>query len=133
MTTLSVWLRFMELKERLKQLIDERGLSQTQVARMAGLSTAGVCNIISGRRTPRHGTLTKLANSLGVPIEDLSENPEATLPRPVQRFFLYDWPNLPDRDKDLLLSLIRLLERANHKRQYTAPAVSPAVVHARSR
>lgn len=120
----------MELKDRLKQLMDERGLSQTQVAGRAGLSTTEVSRVLSGRHIPRWATLVKFANAFGVPIEELSENPELTLPRPVQRFFLHDWPNLPAKDKDTLLALLGLLERANYKRQYTAPAVSPAVAHA---
>jgi len=130
MTTLSIWLKAMELKERLKNLIDERGLSQKQLAGMIGVSAAEVSYILSGRHIPKWATLVKFANALGVPVEELSENPEVTLPKPVQRFFLNDWPKLPEKDKEFLLAMLGLLERANHKRQYTAPAVSPAVAHA---
>jgi putative transcriptional regulator len=49
----------------------QKGMSQAQVARLAGVSQAYVSHIELGRRTPRLPLALRLAAALGQPIEAL--------------------------------------------------------------
>ncbi|MEQ9371355.1 MAG: helix-turn-helix transcriptional regulator [Coleofasciculus chthonoplastes F3-SA18-01] len=67
-----------------KQLLDEKKLSQRQFAKQAGLEPAYVSKLVNGRITePRQETCCKIANGLGIAQQDLLEqiaqysNPEA--------------------------------------------------------
>ena len=60
--------------ERLTQLRRRRGLTQAQLARLAGLTQQGICLLEQGKRRPLLETCQKLANALEVdPVELLKE------------------------------------------------------------
>lgn len=62
-----------KLRERLAELREERGWSQAELARLAGLSSTTVSRIESGDRVDtRWDTIMKLASALGVEPEDLT-------------------------------------------------------------
>lgn len=58
--------------ERVKAVRTARALSQADLAQLAGVRTATVSEIESGRRTPRPSTIRALARALGVPPERLT-------------------------------------------------------------
>lgn len=68
-----------ELKERVKRLRSEAGLSQVALANLAGLSVKMIKDIENGRRGGSVSTMQALARSFEIPLEDLvgKENPEA--------------------------------------------------------
>ncbi len=57
--------------KRLSQLRLEQGLSQSELARRAGLAPSAINNLEHGRRWPRETTLHKLAAGLNVPTAEL--------------------------------------------------------------
>lgn len=57
---------------KVKKLREELGLSQEKLARLADVSTNTIINIESGKQqNPTIETIKKIANALGVSIEDL--------------------------------------------------------------
>ncbi len=50
---------------------DWRGLSQTELARRSGVNRTQIADIEAGRKTGSVATLKKLADALGVAIDDL--------------------------------------------------------------
>lgn len=56
------------ISERVKYLRDLRKLSQTELAKLSGVSQATVAQIESGRKDPSVTTLKKLAKALDVTI-----------------------------------------------------------------
>jgi len=63
--------------ERLQALLAEKGWSATKLSTMAGLGKGAVNDLLtSPDRTPREGTLAKLARTLGVDREYLSGESE---------------------------------------------------------
>lgn len=54
------------LGSNIKRIRGLRGLTQAQLAEIAGLSTIGISNIETGTRHPRPGTLEAIAKALGV-------------------------------------------------------------------
>ncbi len=66
----------MEIGKRIRELREERGLTQREVARRAGLTPSGVGFIEHGQtRKPSVETVMAIARALGVPVEELLEEP----------------------------------------------------------
>ncbi len=88
----------MDIGKRIRELREERGLSQREVARRAGLTPSGVGFIEHGQtRKPSVETVMAIARALSVPVEELLEKPAVPLgesPPPV----LDPWAMLAERD-----------------------------------
>jgi transcriptional regulator with XRE-family HTH domain len=66
----------MDIGKRIRALREERGLTQREVARRAGLTPSGVGFIEHGQtRNPSAETVVSIARALGVPVEELLEEP----------------------------------------------------------
>jgi transcriptional regulator with XRE-family HTH domain len=70
----------MDIGKRIRDLREERGLTQREVARRAGLTPSGVGFIEHGQtRKPSAETVVAIARALGVPVKELLEEPVAPL------------------------------------------------------
>lgn len=70
--------------ETLRELRRRRGLSQKDLAKKSGIGQDSISGIESGRHEARPSTLRRLAEALGVEVEDLfreSEAPKAIAPQ----------------------------------------------------
>jgi transcriptional regulator with XRE-family HTH domain len=66
----------MDIGKRIRDLREERGLTQREVARRAGLTPSGVGFIEHGQtRKPSAETVVAIARALGVPVKELLEEP----------------------------------------------------------
>src|SRR5215210_3913648 len=66
----------MDIGKRIRDLREERGLTQREVARRAGLTPSGVGFIEHGQtRNPSAETVMAVARALGVPVEELLREP----------------------------------------------------------
>src|SRR5215203_4028202 len=68
----------MGIGERIRELRGERGWSQREVARRAGLAPNSVALVERGERTPSATTVEKIAHALGVDPGELFKPPKAT-------------------------------------------------------
>lgn len=59
--------------ERLKELIDKKGISQKELAEKVGCTNAAISRYIKGNRVPRAGVLTKIAIVLDTTSDYLLE------------------------------------------------------------
>lgn len=62
---------FQELGSRIATLRKDRGLTQTQLGEMIGVSQQQVVSFEKGRRKVPVSALPKLSKALGVPVEEL--------------------------------------------------------------
>lgn len=61
------------LSERIQYAMDKRDLTQADISRMTGLSTAVLSQIISGKTTnPTFEKVLKIADALNVPLDYLA-------------------------------------------------------------
>jgi transcriptional regulator with XRE-family HTH domain len=69
--------------QRLYELRSKRGLTQEGVARRAGVTLGALRNWEKGRRTPSFEMAIKLADALGVSLDELAgrEPPKASKPK----------------------------------------------------
>lgn len=61
----------MEINDKIKELMIAAGLSQKELAEKASITEASMSKYLSGGRTPRIDVVVKLANALGVSVNDL--------------------------------------------------------------
>lgn len=64
----------MELKERIKMLMEERHLNQKDLANHSGITEASMSKYLSGERTPRIDVIVNIANALHVTVDELIGN-----------------------------------------------------------
>ena len=59
------------LANRIRELRDQRGISQEELAHRAGLSRTGMGFLETGKRWPRLDTLMKVADGLNITVDEL--------------------------------------------------------------
>jgi transcriptional regulator with XRE-family HTH domain len=69
------------LANRIKELRDQKGISQEELAHRAGLSRTGMGFLETGKRWPRLDTLMKVADGLNIPLNELLKG----LHKPIRR------------------------------------------------
>lgn len=62
----------MELKDRISGIRKYKGLTQAGLAQKIGMTTRAIQNYESGNRIPKSAVLEKIAEGLGVTIDDLA-------------------------------------------------------------
>jgi transcriptional regulator with XRE-family HTH domain len=58
--------------ERIRELRERKAYGQAELARAVGLTPTSLWAIEAGRHAPRPATLRKIAEALGVPVEELT-------------------------------------------------------------
>lgn len=64
----------MEIKDRIKMLMEERNLTQKELANLSSITEASMSKYLSGERTPRIDVIVNLANALHVTTDELIGN-----------------------------------------------------------
>jgi transcriptional regulator with XRE-family HTH domain len=64
----------MGFKERLKRMRVEAGLTQAALAARAGLASATIGHLETGKRSPAWETVQRLCNALGVSCETMRDD-----------------------------------------------------------
>ena len=59
------------LANRIRELRDQKGISQEELAHRAGLSRTGMGFLETGKRWPRLDTLMKVADGLNITLDEL--------------------------------------------------------------
>lgn len=63
------------ISHRLKQILSDRGLTATELSRMSDVRVSFIYDVLSGKsQNPSIITLSKIANSLAIPLNELSGN-----------------------------------------------------------
>jgi transcriptional regulator with XRE-family HTH domain len=118
--------------KKIRALMAERGISQVELAKKAGLNKVHLNQILTGKKVNlRHATLEKIANALGVNVADLFISPLERLPeqkteaenaeplndrtKKAQHFFRAK--DVPEEDKEIIEKLIELHEERAKKRR----------------
>jgi transcriptional regulator with XRE-family HTH domain len=60
-----------DFAKRLEALLEERGMTQLELAARVGVTRAAMSRYVSGDREPRFVTLVRIAEELDVRVEDL--------------------------------------------------------------
>lgn len=65
------------LSERIQYAMDQRGMSQADLARVTGMTTSNIAYIVNGRtKDPRLSSVVSIAQALDVPLAYLAGSVE---------------------------------------------------------
>ena len=64
------------LGQAIRQLRDERGLKQKELARAADMDVTAISHIERGRSNPAWGTVKRIATALDVPVSEVAARAE---------------------------------------------------------
>ncbi len=104
--------------DQLKAAREQRGLSQTELAKLTGLQPSAISHFETGNRSPSFDNLKRLANALGVSIDYLlgrSAVPDVATPKAEQIF--RDFSKMTARDQETLAQMAAFLARKNADRE----------------
>jgi transcriptional regulator with XRE-family HTH domain len=68
------------LGRAIRQLRDERGLKQKELARAADMDVTAISHIERGRSNPAWGTVKRIATALDVPVSEVAARAEQLRP-----------------------------------------------------
>ena len=63
----------MGIKNRLKEIIDERGLKQTWLAKQIGIDRSTLSSVVANKKSTNLETAMRIAKVLGLRMEDIFE------------------------------------------------------------
>ena len=111
----------MEFSEWLQNEMDNRGLSQNKVAKMAGISQGAIAHIINGRRNPGVDVCEGIAYAFKLPPEYVFRKAGLLPPvrdrNPTDDELLYLFDQLSENEQDDILGWIRLKVEQNKKKK----------------
>ena len=69
----------MKLNDRIKMIMEEKGLTQKELSQMANITVASMSKYLSGDRTPRIDVIVNIANALEVSVDSLLGGANSTI------------------------------------------------------
>lgn len=101
----------MDTKERIRQLMNERGWSEYRLAIASGLSQSTVANIFNRNTTPSVTTLESICAGFGITMAQFfAEGHMVELTEEQQEMFV-TWSSLSREQKNVLQQLIRVMKQ----------------------
>lgn len=108
----------------LKQLKD-RNISQSELARLAGISKGTISNLINGTRGAGQDSLSAIAHALKLPPELVFEKagilPTKPELSPIKRALIHLTQDLPDSDLEMVIALLEQRSEYYKKHPQTKP------------
>lgn len=97
----------MNIKDRILQLMKERGWTMYRLAKETGLPTSTLSNMIKRSTTPTMSTVKTLCDGFGISLSQFFwDGTEAVLLTEEQKLFFADWASLTVTQKDIITKII---------------------------
>ena len=104
----------MEFNTRLAEILEEKGIRQAELSRKTGLATSLISNYITGKTSPSLDYALKIANALGITLDDMVGRKRSSLSK-VQRALLADFDSLNDEGQSVLTVVLNSLKVSHGK------------------
>lgn len=106
------------LTSRIKQKMEQLGVNQAKLAKMAGITPGALSQILSKDRTPSTGVIIKLAKALGESVDYLVGKAEETaidalLQDSDTQLLFRGFSGLSSDDKEKIVEMIEFLKSRN--------------------
>lgn len=105
----------MDVNQRIRQLLDERGWSEYRLAKNCGLPQPTFTSIFRRNSIPSITTLERICSGFGITLSEFfAEGDMAELTPDLQEVFEH-WRALTDEQKSAILIMLRVLHNKNDK------------------
>ena len=97
----------MDTNERLRQLLEERGITTYKLSQLSGLSNTTLANVFKRNTVPSISTLQAICNGFGITLSQFFAEGEIVELTPELKELFDCWVNLTVEQKTALLNLIK--------------------------
>ena len=101
----------MDVHERLRQLLNERGWTEYRLAKNSGLSESTIANIFKRNTVPSLPTLEAICNGLGITLSQFFADREMVELTPELKLIFDDWVNLTVEQKQAAHQMLKAMRR----------------------
>lgn len=102
----------MDVLERLRGLLDERGWTEYRLAKECGLSESTIANIFRRNSVPSITTLESICNGFGITLSQFFAEGDMVELTPQAKELFDNWVTLTPEQKNAVLTMVRTF---NHK------------------
>ena len=102
----------MDVLERLRVLLDERGWTEYRLAKECGLSESTIANIFRRNSVPSITTLESICNGFGITLSQFFADVDMVELTPQAKELFDNWVTLTPEQKNAVLTMVRTF---NHK------------------
>ena len=102
----------MDVLERLRGLLDERGWTEYRLAKECGLSESTIANIFRRNSVPSITTLESICNGFGITLSQFFADGDMVELTPQAKELFDNWVTLTPEQKNAVLTIVRTF---NHK------------------
>lgn len=102
----------MDAKERIRQLMQERGWSEYRLAVASGLSQSTIANIFNRNTMPSVPTLESICNGFGITLAQFFADGNLVELSAEQQEMFVAWSGLTKEQKDALSILIKVMKKS---------------------
>ena len=101
----------MDINERIRALMNDRGWTPYRLAKESGLSDATVGNIFRRNTVPSMGTLESICRGLKITLSQFFAEGETVELTPELKELFEDWVNLTSDQKDAVRHMMKTMRR----------------------
>jgi transcriptional regulator with XRE-family HTH domain len=102
----------MDVNQRIKHLMDERGWTPYRLAKESNLSDATVGNLFRRNTVPSTPTLEAICNGLGITLSQFFAEGDMVEVTPELKELFDDWAVLSTDQKEILRQIIKGMKKA---------------------
>ena len=99
----------MDVLERLRRLLDERGWTEYRLAKNSGLSESTIANIFKRNTVPSLPTLEAICKGLGITLSQFFADGEMVEVTPELKSLFDSWVNWTPEQKSLAAQLLKAM------------------------
>ena len=97
----------MDVLERLRGLLDERGWTEYRLAKECGLSESTIANIFRRNSVPSITTLESICNGFGITLSQFFADGDMVELTPQAKELFDNWVTLTPEQKNAVLTMVR--------------------------
>jgi transcriptional regulator with XRE-family HTH domain len=99
----------MDTNERLRQILDERGLTTYKMSELSGLSHTTLANVFKRNTVPSISTLQAICNGFGITLSQFFAEGDMVEMTPELKQLFEGWVNLNPKQKAAVLQMIEAM------------------------
>lgn len=103
----------MDAKLRIRQLMEQKNISEYRLAKLSGLSQSTISNIFVRNTVPSIPTIEAICEGLGISMSQFfaKENENIVYLTPEQKHFFDDWAALTKEEKEVIEKIIKTYKK----------------------
>jgi len=109
----------MKLGDIIKELLEQQGLTQKEMAQILDISPSAFGNYVQNAREPDYQTLKRIADYFHVTVDFLLDHPDSSDLSHNERLLIHIFRSLSEDQQEFFLEQGKIFIRQNKKKRYS--------------